>query len=60
MSQRVYYRKRFSNYLGEQRAILDIYNGYISGVTPTETYYILFENNNIMQAENNDLLEYEH
>jgi len=57
---RIFTRKQFSNYLGEDRAILDVYTLYITGGTPTDTYYILFENNDVMQAENGDLIEFEH
>jgi hypothetical protein len=57
---RIFTRKQFSNYLGEDRAILDVYTLYISGATPSETYYILFENSNVMEAENGDLIEFEH
>lgn len=57
---KIFTRKQFSNYLGENRAILDVYTLYVSGATPTETYYILFQDNSVMEAENGDLIEFEH
>jgi len=35
---KVWRNKQFSNYLGENRAILDIYTNFISGATPTPSY----------------------
>lgn len=37
MGNRVFLNKQFSNYLGENRAILDIYSNFLSGATPTPT-----------------------
>jgi hypothetical protein len=53
---RVFRRKQFSNYLGENRAILDIYVSWVTG--DTQTYFILFEDNDIMSTELNEGIEY--
>jgi hypothetical protein len=37
VGNRVFLNKQFSNYLGENRAILDIYSNFLSGATPTPT-----------------------
>jgi hypothetical protein len=55
---RIFRRKQFTNYLGENRAILDTYVSWISGDTPTQTYFILFEDNDVMTTELNQGIEY--
>lgn len=57
---RIFQRVKYSDYLGESRPLLDIYTLYVSGATPSETYYILYENSDVMTAENGDLIEFEH
>lgn len=53
---RIFQRVKYSDYLGESRPLLDIYTLYVA----SETYYILYENSDVMTAENGDLIEFEH
>lgn len=58
---RIFKRVKYSDYLGENRALLDIYVGYIEDAPPpSEGFFILFETGNIMTAENNNEIEYQH